>query len=230
MPRAVKRSGSTLRRSPKRHQSEALMLVKQEQEEFTPSLHNENAQEEEETEEEQILHTVKREDAQQLLRCIIEPLREGNMPIASLASLVTLPLLTVLPPDDKARIMVWAEFKQLKEVTQWQIGISEDVQEFHWYEARYDNPTEPEWKGIEKYLLENPTCPMIGDLRRFKEAMRYQADQLFQKDFLLDVLMHKLEQMPATQETTNVQLRKDIQVLREAVNRSCGFTRQMRPI
>ncbi|KAM0453317.1 hypothetical protein ACHAO4_004909 [Trichoderma viride] len=126
MPPAIKRSGSTLRRSPKRHRSNTSTPLKQE--EFNTSHHNENAQGEE-ADEEQILHTVRREDAQQLFRCIIEPLREGNMPLASLASLITLPHLVVLPREDKTRILLWARFLHLKEVTQWGMGISEDVQE-----------------------------------------------------------------------------------------------------
>lgn len=95
------------------------------------------------------------------------------MPLASLASLITLPHLVVLPREDKTRILLWARFLHLKEVTQWGMGISEDVQEYNWYEAVSDNPTDAEWKRVEKWLLENPTCAIIKDLRQFKEVMRY---------------------------------------------------------
>ncbi|UKZ65884.1 uncharacterized protein TrAtP1_007073 [Trichoderma atroviride] len=222
MPPAIKRSDSTLSRSPKRHRPETSTPLKQEDVDSPP--HNENAQEEE-ADKVQILHTIRREDAQQLLRCIIEPLREGNMPMASLASLITLPFLMVLPREDKARIVLWAKFKRLKEVTQWEMGISEDVQEHHWYEALSDNPTDGEWKRIEKWLLENPICAIMTDLRQFKEAMQYQADRVFMKDFLLETLMQKLETMSAAQDTANIQLRKDIEMLRGAVNKTCGDTK-----
>lgn len=224
MSPAVKRSGSAPSRSPKRHQPKASTLPKPE--EFSSSPHSKKTHEQE-ANEGQVLHTVSREEAQQVLRSIIKSLREGIMPMASLASLVTRPHLMVLPRDDKARIMVWAKFQKHEYITQWGIDIDRDIQKCHFRENQYASAVDAEWKRIEKWLLEHPTCAIIKDLCQLKEEMQYQASQLSEKDSLLEDLMQKLEKMPAAQEGTNTQLRKDIQNLREAVNKARGLTSRM---
>ncbi|KAL7892114.1 hypothetical protein HDV63DRAFT_413502 [Trichoderma sp. SZMC 28014] len=195
MSPAAKRSGSTLRRWPKRHRPEA--STPSEPEESDPSTHNKNTHEKE-ANEGQVWHTVSREEAQQVLRGIITPLREGIMPMASLASLVTRPHLMVLTRDDKMRIMVWAKFQKLEHITQWRIDIDSDIHKCYLRENRYVCAIDAEWKSIEKWLLENPTCAIIKDLCQLKEAMQHQASQLSEKDSILKDLMQKLEKMQAT--------------------------------
>jgi hypothetical protein len=69
---------------------------------------------------------------------------------------------------------------------------------------------------------------IIGSLRQFKTCDTILSESNLRDGFPPEVLMQKLERVPATQQRTNIQLCKDIEVLRKAVNKAYGPTEQIR--
>ncbi|KAM0523815.1 hypothetical protein ACHAPE_001067 [Trichoderma viride] len=129
-----------------------------------------------------VSHTITRQEAQQALQSIIEPLRELDTPESSLFDHLTLPRLKVLPVGDKRSILWWIKDIDPEIFAEWRRETEQDIEQYQWTETVKgtlpetwtDHPADTVFRRIEERAKTDPDPSSIKDLALLKEIFKDQ--------------------------------------------------------
>ncbi|EHK39442.1 uncharacterized protein TrAtP1_007085 [Trichoderma atroviride] len=161
----------------KKHRGQLLLKLK--------DLEASDAVDSDQTYKVEVSRTVTRQEAQQVLQSIIEPLRELETPESSLFDHLTLPRLKVLPVGDKRLILWWIKDIKPEIFAEWRKETEQDIEQYQWTETVKgklpetwaDHPADTVFKRIEERAKTDPDPSNIKDLVLLKEIFKDQERQ-----------------------------------------------------
>ncbi|KAM0485502.1 hypothetical protein ACHAPX_001489 [Trichoderma viride] len=128
----------------------------------------------------QVRRTITRQEAEQALESIIEPLRELETPKNSLLKHLTLPRLKVLSVHDKRLALLWLNNTNPELFLEWKKETQEDLEQYRRTEtvkrklpqARTGDPAGTVFKRIEERARKDPNPSSLKDLALLKEIFK----------------------------------------------------------
>lgn len=128
----------------------------------------------------QVPRTITRQEAEQALESIIEPLRELETPGNSLLKHLTLPRLKVLSVHDKRLALLWLNNTNPELFLKWKKETQEDLEQYRWTETverklpetPTNDPASTIFKRMEERAKEDPNPSSLKDLALLKEIFK----------------------------------------------------------
>ncbi|PNP48588.1 hypothetical protein TGAMA5MH_00278 [Trichoderma gamsii] len=130
----------------------------------------------------QVPRTITREEAEQALQSIIEPLKKLEIPESSLLRHLTLPRLKVLSVHDKTLVLLWMNNTNPELFSEWKKETQQDLEQYRWTETvertlpetQTSDAAETAFKRMEERAKTGPDSSSLDDLALLKKIFEHQ--------------------------------------------------------